>query len=683
MKHVRESVTERAENAAPAAALDRGVRVLVIDDDKYMRSVVGRLLNTLGVDDYCEAGDGVEGVRAIEDSERAYDLTILDIDMPNSDGMGFLRSMGERQYPNPIMILSGKPIDLLNSVQLMAQGYGLNILPVGQKPPSIAVLKEALASCRSAARVERAMRSSNYSKEEILAGLENREFEAFFQPKVEIPSRRLRGCEALARWRHLRDGVIGQGAFIPVLEAAKRMDDLTWIVLEQAASWCRRWHDAGLSFTVSVNLSVSSLSDGTIADRVYDIVSAAGVEPRSFVLEVTETVAMTDVLQCVESLCRLRLKGFGLSIDDFGTGFSSLQQLTRVPYTELKIDQVFVNGAATSPQRRTVLESSIEIAKKLGLTAVAEGVETEEDWNLLHALGCQLAQGYFIAKPLSGEEFTIWAASNDWSSLTYTTSEERERSLPSFSLPGQQTSVDSRGCGVRILIVEDEPFQRRVLGSVLKSSSSVAKITEVDSGSAAISLLETEPVDVIISDIAMPGLNGLDLLRKIRSGQSAARRDIPFLILTSYSNTDVLNAAMALDVSGFIVKPFTARLVLEKIKRTMNEKIKLRPDFHYDSVVTDLASLPGLKLSANDSGADLLRTAPSADGSQARTAIPFSELRAGMRVAERLTALDGTVILAAETTLTQPLINLLSDLTEIIAAKVLTVYRDVRHSMVR
>ena len=411
MKNAADPGTNRTGNIPPRTELFDGVRVLVIDDDPYVRSVIGRLLAKLGVTEVREAADGMEGVRAIEGAMRVFDLTIVDIDMPNSDGMEFLRLMGQRNYTSSVMILSGKPAALLNSVQIIAKEYGLNLLRVAQKPPSIALLKDALNSCHLLTPTKRSPTASSYSPDEILTGLEKREFEPFFQPKVVIANHQLRGCEALARWRHRRDGVIAPGAFITVIEEAKRMDELTGIILGQAASWCRRWRDAGLNLTVSVNLSMSSLSDNNMADRTAGIVRAAGVEPQDVTLEITETLAMTDVLPCLESLCRLRLRGFGLSIDDFGTGFSSLQQLTRVPYTELKIDQGFVNGAVTSPERRAVLESSIDIAKKLGLTSVAEGVETQADWQLLHELGCELAQGYFIAKPLSGAEFTTWAVS--------------------------------------------------------------------------------------------------------------------------------------------------------------------------------------------------------------------------------------------------------------------------------
>jgi CheY-like chemotaxis protein len=222
----------------------------------------------------------------------------------------------------------------------------------------------------------------------------------------------------------------------------------------------------------------------------------------------------------------------------------------------------------------------------------------------------------------------------------------------------------------RILVVEDEPFQRRILGAVLRSKG-FSRICEADSGAAGIAMLEGESINTVVSDVDMPGLNGLELLRRVRIGQTSARRDIGFIILTSHSNTEVLSAAMALDVNGFIVKPFTTRVVLDKIARTRRESMTLRSESEYAGVVTDLASLRSLRLLGSASSEP---TPGSASGIGARITIPIPELRVGMRVAKNLTALDGTIIIAAETTLTIAVINLVSDLKELVAGGVVSIY---------
>ena len=153
------------------------------------------------------------------------------------------------------------------------------------------------------------------------------------------------------------------------------------------------------------------------ADRYQRIVQEHGVDPADVVLEITESLVLADAARGLGVLARLRLKGFGLSIDDFGTGYSSLAQLSQIPFTELKIDQGFVFGAHAQPRKRAVVEASLDLARKLGLTTVAEGVESIEDWQMLAELGCDIAQGYLIGRPVPGSE--LQAVVNRWRRPTH------------------------------------------------------------------------------------------------------------------------------------------------------------------------------------------------------------------------------------------------------------------------
>jgi EAL domain-containing protein (putative c-di-GMP-specific phosphodiesterase class I) len=217
------------------------------------------------------------------------------------------------------------------------------------------------------------------------------------------------GAEAVARWRHPQHGVIRPQAFIDSMERSGLIEDLTQVIVKEAAINCRRWREAGLDVSVGINLSLKSLHDVTLAERLTKLVHAQGLEPKQVIFEVTESAAAGDLARALENLSRLRMKGFGLSIDDYGTGYSSMQRLTRVPFTELKIDQSFVKNASTQPSSLAVLESSLEMAQKLGIVAVAEGVENRREWELVRSLGCQLAQGYFIARPMEAGQFLSWA----------------------------------------------------------------------------------------------------------------------------------------------------------------------------------------------------------------------------------------------------------------------------------
>ncbi len=217
-------------------------------------------------------------------------------------------------------------------------------------------------------------------------GIRADQFEPFFQPKVDMKTGRLIGAEALARWIHPDHGVIGPYAFIPPLEQAGNINDLTFRILRKSIAAIRTFHDKGLLLTVSVNLSLVSLDDTALADKITRAVLDAGVEPQYIVLEITESAAMTNVAPALENLARLCMNGFALSIDDYGKGASNLQQLTRI-----------------------VVKSSVDMARKLSVRSVAEGVETQRDWDALKAVGCDSVQGYFIAKPMDEKKFGDFA----------------------------------------------------------------------------------------------------------------------------------------------------------------------------------------------------------------------------------------------------------------------------------
>ena len=386
------------------------LRFLVAEDHDFQRSVLVRILESLGAKVVHEAADGHGALKILQDPTRPVDIVISDLEMPGMDGMEFVRHLGETGVRVSIILASALERKLLASIATMSEAYGINLLGVVEKPITPGKL-EALIKLHRPAQVPRGSAKTagpTFTLEEIAAGLRNNEFEPFFQPKVELATGRVKGAEALARWRHPQHGIISPYAFIEPLEDNDLIDELAWVMLRKAAAFCSTWRSAGLEATVSVNLSLKSLTDIRLADRVTELVLSENLEPRHMVLELTESAATTDVGKALENLARLRIKGFGLSIDDYGTGYSSMQQLTRIAFTELKIDQSFVTNAAKQESAKVILESSLDMARKLNITAVAEGVETQTDWNLLRQLGCGLAQGYFIARPMEAGAYPNW-----------------------------------------------------------------------------------------------------------------------------------------------------------------------------------------------------------------------------------------------------------------------------------
>ena len=387
---------------------------LVAEDHDFQRSVLVRILESLGAKTVHEASDGHGALKILQDPARPVDIVISDLDMPGMDGMEFIRRLGETKVRISIIIASALERKLIASIATMTEAYGIKLLGVVEKPLTPEKL-EPLIKLHKPAKAEPDRPKAagpTFTLEEIAAGLKNNEFEPFYQPKIVLATGQVNGAEALARWRHAQQGIVAPYAFIKPLEDNGLIDELTWVMLRKSAAFCSSWRSAGLEATVSVNLSLKSLSDVKIADRVTKLVRSQNLEPRHMVLEVTESAATTDIGKALENLARLRMKGFGLSIDDYGTGYSSMQQLTRIAFTELKIDQSFVTNAAKQESARVILESSLDMANKLNITAVAEGVETQADWNLLRQLGCDLAQGYFIARPMEAGAYLDWV--RDW-----------------------------------------------------------------------------------------------------------------------------------------------------------------------------------------------------------------------------------------------------------------------------
>ena len=375
---------------------------LVVEDHEFQRAVVLRILAGLGAIKVRWAADGRAALTIIKTQDAPVDIIISDLDMPGMDGMEFIRHLGEAKIPASVILASALECSLLASVETMTRAYGVTLLGVIEKPVTPAKLDTLIKLQEPVlSSLTRPLETDpSFSVEEILEGLKNDEFLPFFQTKVELATGLVKGAEALARWRHPQRGIVAPSAFIGLMECNGLIEALTWIMLRKSAAFCAQWRSAtGLDVTVSVNLSIKSLADVQLADRVTELVRGEKLDPRDMILEVTESAAMIDVGAVLENLSRLRMKGFGLSIDDYGTGYSSMQQLTRIAFTELKIDQSFVANAARQQSARVIVESSLNMAKRLNIVSVAEGVETQQDWELLHQLGCELAQGYFIARP--------------------------------------------------------------------------------------------------------------------------------------------------------------------------------------------------------------------------------------------------------------------------------------------
>jgi EAL domain-containing protein (putative c-di-GMP-specific phosphodiesterase class I)/AmiR/NasT family two-component response regulator len=380
------------------------LRVMVVEDHGFQRRMALRLLSEAGLHDLSDAADGVSALAALEAMPELADVVIVDLDMPGMDGVELIGHIAQRKLARTVIVASALDPALLNTVQSMARAYGLRVLGSVEKPLTSGKLVEVLALFDSEDEGLQTLELTNVGRDELLAAFEHDEFVPFFQPQVTFSNGQAIGMEALVRWRRADGSLARPAQFLPAVERAGLIDRLTDTVLARACDCKLALARAGLHLKLSVNVSMLNLVRVEAADRYQAIVRGAGVDPREVVLEITESSVMGEAAHALNVLARLRLKGFGLSIDDFGTGYSSLSQLSQIPFTELKIDQSFVSGAPKQPRKRAVVEASLELARKLNLGVVAEGVETLDEWQLLAGLGCTYAQGFLIGSPVPGEQ---------------------------------------------------------------------------------------------------------------------------------------------------------------------------------------------------------------------------------------------------------------------------------------
>lgn len=390
------------------------LRFVVAEDHDFQRRTLVGLLKRLGAAHVGEAADGAAALELLRSPGANIDVIIADLDMPGMDGMELIRHVGESGLPVALILSTAIDHAVMVSVETMTKAYGITLLGAIEKPMTQAKLEAVLAKHRPLQPRSGTPQAPapSFTLDEMRQGVANDEFEPFFQPQIALSTGALEGAESLARWRHPEHGIVSPYFFTGPMEEGGLIDDLTWMLLAKSARLSRRWAEGSppLEMTISVNLSTKSLGYPNVADHITKIVRNEGADLGRIVLEVTESAAITHVAETLETLARLRIRGFGLSIDDYGTGYSSMQQLSRIAFTELKIDQSFVMSALDVEADRVILESCVEMARRLKVRSVAEGVESRAHWDLLLSLGCDIAQGYFIAEPMSAGDFEKWAA---------------------------------------------------------------------------------------------------------------------------------------------------------------------------------------------------------------------------------------------------------------------------------
>jgi EAL domain-containing protein (putative c-di-GMP-specific phosphodiesterase class I)/CheY-like chemotaxis protein len=361
----------------------------------------------------CEAGLAARAVPAV-------DIALIDLSLPCTDGidsldsldsLDLIRQLAQAKCHVGVIVIGAQGRDLLFSVESIARAYGVAMLGAIAKPVVQQRLAALIAHHLAPAPPARAPRPV-LTFEEIGYGLQQQQFESFFQPMIELETGHVKGLETFSRWRHPIHGLLEPVDFIAPLVERERIDFLDWCMIESSLAGCRWLHDMGTMMSMSVNLAPRTMLQPTFMTQLHACLAQHRILPKYITFELPESVVLSTDLLFLERMLCLRMQGFGLAIDDYGAGCTNLQALARIPFSKLKIDRSFVEGASKAPALAMVLRTCLGLAHSLERRSVAVGVETEADWDFLQGMGCTFAQGYYIAKPMPITDFPAWL--KDW-----------------------------------------------------------------------------------------------------------------------------------------------------------------------------------------------------------------------------------------------------------------------------
>ena len=336
---------------------------------------------------------------------RHFDWLFLDVELGQAQCQTIISTLSAGWRPRTVLVGNVGATEL-GSIRRNAILSGLDVVGVLAKPLSFSALSARLAALEAREKdntnVDLAARD--------FAAIPGDQLEVHYQPIVSMPGRVFSRAEALVRWRHPEFGLIGPEGFIGLAERSGAIIPLTWDVLTRAIEQQVTWKNDGLPLSISVNISALFLTTPQTADEILALLQASGADPRFLILEITETERAPDPTVARGLLVRLREAGVRISMDDYGVGYSDFGRLQYYPFTELKMDRGLVARVPGDHEGRDIVSTLVSLARREEVSLTGEGIETQEQWDTLEALGCGFAQGFLIARPMPADQVTGWIA---------------------------------------------------------------------------------------------------------------------------------------------------------------------------------------------------------------------------------------------------------------------------------
>ncbi|SEF63589.1 EAL domain, c-di-GMP-specific phosphodiesterase class I (or its enzymatically inactive variant) [Bryocella elongata] len=388
-------------------------RVLIIDDDCDLGRFVADVVEQMGLRTTLTSS-AAEFLHALSPD---VGLIILDLVLPKVDGVELLRLLNRQGCTASLIVMSGLGVRIMESAEELAMALGLKIVGHIAKPFRRSDLEAMISRYEASVASERTFKTEggpcsepeDCLDQEFERALIQHEFIPHFQPQIDLATGVMVGIEALVRWQHPRLGVLPPARFLDRMESAGLMERLNWEVVAQSLAALQRMAQiSDVTPTLSINVTASSLRDLSFPDTLAILLERYRISTDRIILEITEGGLIEELSSTLDVLTRLRMKGIGLSVDDFGTGYAMMQQLRHIPANELKIDRSFVSRLPQSSADRVLVQTTIEMGHALGMRVVAEGVETEDQLAALRLDGCDFAQGYLFSRPLPEHELVGW-----------------------------------------------------------------------------------------------------------------------------------------------------------------------------------------------------------------------------------------------------------------------------------